>query len=260
MKVNYHMHTKRCNHAIGEEEEYIVNAIQAGFDEVGFACHSPWQYDGKYRSHMRMQPEELDDYILKILELKDKYANQISIKIGLECEYYPKYTNWLKEFAKENKLDYLIFGNHYHETDELRIYYGSQTIHDRMLDNYVNSTIEGLKTGLYSYIAHPDLFMRARNWDKKCEEATHKICKFCEENEIIMEYNLAGLRYSIVEGKMLYPHDEFWKIASTYKIKAIIGVDAHSPSNLRDTSLFELAYKKLTDWNIEIVEDIPYLR
>ena len=29
MKTNYHMHTKRCNHAIGEEEEYIVNAIQA---------------------------------------------------------------------------------------------------------------------------------------------------------------------------------------------------------------------------------------
>ena len=25
----------------------------------------------------------------------------------------------------------------------LRIYYGSQTIHDDMLDNYVNSTIEG---------------------------------------------------------------------------------------------------------------------
>ena len=257
---NYHTHTYRCMHASGSDEEYVLAAIEAGYTVLGFADHAPWKYDSNFVSKIRMPLSQFNDYYKSIYELKEKYKDEIEIKIGLECEYYPKYTNWLKEFAKENKLDYLIFGNHYYETDELKIYYGTQTIHDNMLDNYVNSTIEGLKTGLYSYIAHPDLFMRARNWDKKCEEATHKICKFCEENEIIMEYNLAGLRYSIVEGKMLYPHDEFWKIASTYKIKAIIGVDAHSPSNLRDTSLFELAHKKLSDWNIEIVENIPYLR
>ena len=207
-----------------------------------------------------MPLSEFNNYYKSISELKEKYKDQIEIKIGLECEYYPKYTEWLKEFAKENKLDYLIFGNHYHETDELRIYYGTATVDDEMLENYVNSLIEGLKTGIYSYIAHPDLFMRTRKWDKKCEEATHKICKFCEENNVLMEYNLAGLRYSITEGIMGYPHDEFWKIASTYKIKAIIGVDAHSPKNLRDTSLYELSKKKLEDWNIEIVEDIQYLR
>lgn len=257
---NYHTHTYRCMHASGSDEDYVLAAIEAGYTVLGFADHTPWKYDSNFVSKIRMPLSQFNDYYKSINELKEKYKDKIEIKIGLECEYYPKYTNWLREFAKENKLDYLIFGNHYHETDELRIYYGTQTIHDSMLDNYVNSTIEGLKTGLYSYIAHPDLFMRARKWDKKCEEATHKICKFCEENEIIMEYNLAGLRYSIVEGKMLYPHDEFWKIASTYKIKAIIGVDAHSPSNLRDTSLYELAYKKLSEWNIEIVENIPYLR
>lgn len=257
---NYHTHTYRCMHASGSDEDYVLAAIEAGYTVLGFADHTPWKYDSNFVSKIRMPLSQFNDYYKSIYELKEKYKDKIEIKIGLECEYYPKYTNWLREFAKENKLDYLIFGNHYHETDELRIYYGTQTIHDSMLDNYVNSTIEGLKTGLYSYIAHPDLFMRARKWDQKCEEATHKICKFCEENEIIMEYNLAGLRYSIVEGEMLYPHDEFWKIASTYKIKAIIGVDAHSPSNLRDTSLYELAYKKLSEWNIEIVENIPYLR
>ena len=257
---NYHTHTYRCMHAAGTDEDYVLAAIEAGYTVLGFADHTPWKYDSYFKSNIRMPLYEFDDYFKSLYNLKRKYKDQIEIKIGLECEYYPKYMDWLKRFVKENDIDYLIFGNHYHETDENRIYYGSATVHDYMLDNYVESTIEGLKTGLYSYLAHPDLFMRARTWDKKTEEATHKICEFCEKNQIIMEYNLAGLRYSIVEGKMMYPHDEFWKIASTYKIKAIIGVDAHSPSHLRDTSLYELAKKKLEDWNIEIVEDIQYLK
>ena len=29
IKRNYHTHTKRCGHAIGEDEEYVVNAIEA---------------------------------------------------------------------------------------------------------------------------------------------------------------------------------------------------------------------------------------
>ena len=46
------------------------------------------------------------------------YPNMTEIKIGIECEYYLKYTNWIKVLAKENTLDYLIFVNHDYETDE----------------------------------------------------------------------------------------------------------------------------------------------
>ena len=31
MKVNYHTHTRRCNHAIGSEEDYSKAAIEAKF-------------------------------------------------------------------------------------------------------------------------------------------------------------------------------------------------------------------------------------
>ena len=30
MKANYHTHTVRCRHAVGDEHEYIENAIAAG--------------------------------------------------------------------------------------------------------------------------------------------------------------------------------------------------------------------------------------
>ena len=32
MKYNYHTHTSRCFHARGTDEEYVLAAIEAGFD------------------------------------------------------------------------------------------------------------------------------------------------------------------------------------------------------------------------------------
>ena len=29
-KYNYHTHTKRCGHAVGEDEEYVIAAINNG--------------------------------------------------------------------------------------------------------------------------------------------------------------------------------------------------------------------------------------
>ena len=38
--ANYHTHTTRCQHARGTEEEYVLQAIDTGFEILGFADHS----------------------------------------------------------------------------------------------------------------------------------------------------------------------------------------------------------------------------
>ena len=38
---NYHTHTKRCYHAIDNEEDYILAAIKSGYSELGFSDHTP---------------------------------------------------------------------------------------------------------------------------------------------------------------------------------------------------------------------------
>ena len=113
-KTNYHMHTKRCMHASGTDEEYVKSAIKNGYEEIGFSDHSPWKYDSDFVAHMRMPLSQFDDYYTSIASLREKYKDQISIKIGLECEYFPKYMDWLNQFVVEMKLDYIIFGNHYY--------------------------------------------------------------------------------------------------------------------------------------------------
>ena len=39
LKYHYHTHTKRCGHAQGEDEEYVLSAIKHGFKFLGFSDH-----------------------------------------------------------------------------------------------------------------------------------------------------------------------------------------------------------------------------
>ena len=113
MKANYHTHTMRCKHAMGKDEDYIRAAIAAGYDQIGFSDHTPWPYASDFVSGVRMDPSGLEEYVRSLRALGEKYKNQIRVLVGLECEYFPAYMDWLFEKKQELGLDYLILGNHF---------------------------------------------------------------------------------------------------------------------------------------------------
>ncbi|NBK98658.1 MAG: histidinol-phosphatase HisJ family protein [Erysipelotrichia bacterium] len=258
MKTNYHTHTKRCHYASGSDEEYVLSAIKGGYDELGFSDHSCWRYDSDFIPHIRMRYEEFDEYYQSISILKEKYKEQITIKIGLECEYFPKYMDWLKTFIKEKQLDYIILGNHFANSDEDGQYYGSCCDDDTMLTRYVNDAIAGLNTGLYSYLAHPDLFMRGRKqWDTHAIKESYRLCEYCKKNDIILEYNLEGALVNDRFHKIEYPYPAFWQIAAKVKNKVMIGVDAHNNVSLESDYYRNQAIAFLKQLNMEIIDTIP---
>jgi histidinol phosphatase-like PHP family hydrolase len=63
VKTNYHTHTYRCKHAVGDDETYVLSAIAAGMQVIGFADHCPWPFKSGYRSDIRMEVSMLDDYV-----------------------------------------------------------------------------------------------------------------------------------------------------------------------------------------------------
>ena len=89
MLANFHTHTKRCNHAAGEDREYVIAAIKAGLTALGFSDHSPQCFDGGFYSNFRMKPEEQRDYIESISALREEFRDYIHLYIGYETEYYP---------------------------------------------------------------------------------------------------------------------------------------------------------------------------
>lgn len=77
--TNYHTHTRRCMHAENTDEEYVQAAIGAGYQDFGFADHSPWPYRGGFVSSIRMTVDQLDEYLESICTMKK------STKIKSSC-------------------------------------------------------------------------------------------------------------------------------------------------------------------------------
>ena len=126
-----------------------------------------------------MPPSQLDDYVLTLRGLREKYADKLHIRIGLEAEYFPAYLGWLREEMERLDIEYLILGCHYDTTDEQdarasRFGGSTSTAHGR---RYAEQVVEALETGLYRYLAHPDLFLnRVTAFDADAEKACRDIC------------------------------------------------------------------------------------
>ncbi len=212
MKFNYHTHTVRCQHAFGKDEDYVLCAIEAGFDEIGFSDHCAWPYKN-FVSHIRMTESEIDSYASCVKALKEKYKDKISIKLGWECEFFEEYIPWLKETVKKYGFDYLILGHHYSPTEKGGDYNGCLT-KPKQIEAYKNGVLKAMDSGLFSYVAHPDLFMKGyRKFDEHAEKVTREIVQKAKETDTPLEYNLLGIEYSAKDGFMGYPHDKFWHIA-----------------------------------------------
>ena len=77
MKTNYHTHTTRCMHAVGDDEDYVRSDIKGGFKELGFSDHGPWKYHTDFVSDIRMLPEDLPEYIQEELSELQSYFGSI---------------------------------------------------------------------------------------------------------------------------------------------------------------------------------------
>ena len=245
-KTNYHTHTARCGHAEGTDEEYVLAALSQGFDTLGFSDHVPWPYrSGFSNPRVRMHISRLPEYVESVKALKEKYAGRIDVLAGFECEYFPDYMNWLADMKEEQQLDYLIFANHFDNSDETGMYYG-QTKTAEQLRRYVDSAIKGIETGMFAYFAHPDLFMRGiTKFDDNCRAAAKDMAQACRAMNLPMEYNVHERFIFPITHRVSYPHKEFFDIAAQEGVQFILGLDAHEPAELSNPTEWIRGEKEL---------------
>ncbi len=249
----YHTHTKRCGHAVGEDEEYVLSAIERGVEILGFADHAPMIYPNGYKSTFKMLPSEIDSYFSSLLSLKEKYADKIDIKIGFETEYYPELWERALDFWSAYPLDYLILGQHF-ISGELYIpgeqYSGNETESREALSAYTDRVISAMNTGKISYIAHPDLLNFKGDEDFYRSEARRLIT---ESNRlgVPLEINLLGLSES-----RSYPKEIFWSEAGKLSATALIGCDAHSPKRVAEPSELIMAQRYADAHGVNLVDKI----
>ena len=252
MIANYHSHTYRCHHATGTEREYVENAIKAGLKILGFSDHAPYIYKDGYVSTFHMLPEDAEGYFRTITDLRDEYKDDIEIHVGVEAEYYPEFFDQTMKFLENFPCEYIIFGQHMlsNEYDEKTYPSAKPSDNPLIFRRYIDQVIEGMNTGKFTYLAHPDLF--AYTGDEETYYSYYsELCREALKLDMPLEINLLGIR-----GKRLYPDKKFWSIAAETGNRIILGTDAHDPESLLDTKAVSDAYNMLENLGVEAIDTL----
>ena len=250
MKVNLHTHTTRCYHAEGTDEEYVLAAIEVGFDKLGFSDHTPFPYKDGFFNGDKMEMDQLEDYIASVEQLRCKYADKIEILLGLECEAVEEFFPYLQKMRE--RVDYLILGNH--GDKRIEGFFG-RLKKPEQLWHYLECAVKGMETGLFLYLAHPDLmFFAYPEFDEDARRVSTILCREANRLGVPLEYNLYGVAKGAPKGGLGYPCREFWEIAAQEQVKAVIGVDAHAPYRLTEADMEE-AKRVLADLGVDLIED-----
>lgn len=266
LKNNYHTHMKYCNHAEGETVDYVKKAIELGFSELGMSDHAPIplnhgmtkaEWDENY-CYENMTLDIFDRYLAEIDELRIKYPN-IKILKGLESEFLDNNLEWYTNLRK--RLDYMILGIHFYNYDG-RVLDTYRDINDQTVDGYLRCARLGIESGLFNYLAHPDLYLYNYEFNDKAKMVCQELIDLCVRYDIYFEINTNGLKYTdnkLDQMRWRYPNKKFWLYVKDYmdknpgKLKVIVGADSHTPDALNNDNV-QLVEEFIKEIGLEVVE------
>lgn len=236
MTVNLHTHTYRCHHATGTERQYIQKAIENGIKHMGFSEHSPFREPNGTEQPHRLSMMDAPLYFESLRSLREEFGDRIQIHIGFEMEFYPLHFEKMLDVATSLGAEYLILGQHW-------IRYGEENVHtsrkptdqEEDLACYVDLLIDAMQTGVFTYVAHPDI-LNFLGEDSVYERHMRRLCQAAIQYNVPLELNFLGIREN-----RHYPHDRFWKIAGEEGCEVVYGFDSHAFKNAYDGDSLKIA-------------------
>ena len=251
MIANYHTHTPRCRHAQGAETEYAENAIRRGLKIFGFSDHTPQFFPGDYYSFMRMYPDELPGYCQTVRQLQAQYKGRLQIPLGLEAEYYPAIWGELLPRLQDAGIEYLILGQHWLDNEENAYGSGRATEDEALLEKYCRQVTSAMETGVFSYLAHPDLFHFVGDTNVY-RRHIRALCRAARDTQTPLEWNLLGVFYN-----KHYPNPRFWEVAAEENCQVVLGMDAHNPEQVAALWPEEKALEDIRHYGLELLHTVP---
>jgi len=221
-----------CGHASGTLDELVLAGIEQGLDEIGIADHMPLLYFED--PDLAMAPDQLPVYVERVLELKDKYKDRITVRLGIEADYHPETMEDRARLIEQYPWDYVIGSVHilgewvFDDPRHLSGYEGLDI--DQFYIDYLAAVGDMMATGLYNTLGHADLakkfnFRAAIDLDPYYREVLEKVLSAGACYEI----NTAGLRWPAAE---MYPAPGFVRVAAEMGVPVTLGSDAHGPADV----------------------------
>jgi histidinol-phosphatase (PHP family) len=231
---NLHTHSTFCD-GNNTPEEIVLYAIDKGFSSIGFSGHGYTPYDLRYCM------KDTEGYISEIERLKVKYADKITLLLGIEEDAFAP--------VDRARFDYIIGSSHYYLVGGK--YYPIDSSYDhfkkcleifeydavRMAEVYYGSFYDYLKARKPDIVGHYDLITK---FDELDESLFLKNAKY---REIAEDYALKiadlGCMFEVNTGAITrgmrttpYPSEHLLHALKKQDVRLILSSDSHTVETL----------------------------
>lgn len=230
MLFDYHTHTPRCKHAVGELDAYLQQAAARGLAQVGVSDHLPWSVRGAYP--VTMDPPELPAYLADVHTAQQGWQGRLKVLLGGEADWDPSDPAESARVARLANFDYLIGSVHFlagwpldRDAEDWR----DQDI-EKIWRDYFAALRGAAESGLYQIMGHCDLVKKFKM--RPTADMTHEYRATAQafaKAGVLVELNSSGLRKPCAE---IYPSQAFLAELRAAGVGLTLGSDAHDPADV----------------------------
>lgn len=240
---DFHVHSNYSD-GKGTIEDLAKSAIEKGLTTIAITDHMPLPLNPWYS----VGTGKIQSYRDDIQEAQMRYGHKLTILSGLEIEYVPQISDWIKSIV-DLGWDFLIASVHciFFDNSPYLINENEKNFNITLdtvfkgdvrafCGQYYHLVQQAAMTGCCHSVGHLDVIKKYNCSNKYFDEQSpwyqeliYETLDVIEACKIKMEINTAGMIHSIGE---VYPSPWIIEAAIKRDIPIVIGSDSHSPDTL----------------------------
>lgn len=235
MRTSYHNHTVWSD-GTATLAQMLAGARAAGLDEFGMSDHFVLFPEGRGKdADWIMPPAFLDEYVATLWEAARAEPAGLTVRVGVEADYFPETIETTKSRLAQHRLDYIIGSVHFADRfpiDCAAKFWDDLTQEGRnaVWRRYWQRIRELAESGLADFIGHLDLPKKFGHFPTidltaEADAALDAIAA----HDLAIEINTAGWQKPVREA---YPSPDLLRKARRRDIPLVINADAHTPADV----------------------------
>jgi histidinol-phosphatase (PHP family) len=233
---DYHSHNDRCGHAVGKLEDYVQQAVALGLTHFGMSDHGPayWLEGDHAQPGIQMALSELPRYVEEALELKDLYADEISLAVGIEADFIEGYEDELAAWLAAHPFDYVLGSVHYclgHSVFSHTRWREQRP--EAIFRDYYRLVIAAARSGLFDILSHLTVIdtYAPPIPSSLADELYPQVAAAIAESGCIVELNTSCYRKQPLWDAP-YPNGKMLQTLLQHGVPLTFGSDCHMPEEI----------------------------
>lgn len=233
-----HVHTRRCGHAGGMDEEFVGAAIARGLGAIALTDHAPfyWLPPEQRDPRLAMPFEDLPRYVEDVLALRERCRDRIEVLLGVEADYIAGREEELVRLLEAFPFDVVLGSVHFLDgwlvdaPSSLARFDQGQTEVDRVWERYAGLLIAAAGSRLFDVLTHLDLPKKfGHRPSVPFGGRQSEVVAAVAASRCAVELSSAGRRRPVGED---YPAPDVLRELASAAVPFVLSSDAHAPAEV----------------------------